>query len=143
MAVAGHSAVNIRTGRKGAGIGADAVGCGIAGNDGVFQGHASGADANSSARTLSRGARRQAGAALVDSAVPRLSTVTTDRRVLDVQRRCVVVGNRTAIGNPAVAVLALSAGGDVRWSTIAAVTTFGRVAREGCRIDKDTPAIRQ
>src|ERR1043165_6228101 len=63
--------------------------------------------------------------------------------MLDVQSRRVVIGNRAAIGKPAITMLTLSAGGDGRWSAISAVTAMRRVLIESCGSNDKTPAVCQ
>src|SRR4051812_7683865 len=63
--------------------------------------------------------------------------------MLDIQSRRIVIGNRAAIGETAVAVLALRATCDGRWSAITTVATLRRVLIESCCIDEETPTVRQ
>src|ERR1044072_110290 len=61
--------------------------------------------------------------------------------MLNIERRAIVVGNRTAMSKTAGAVLALGASVDICWSTVAAVTAVRRVIRERRRIEDEAATI--
>src|SRR6185503_13284673 len=106
MAVAGDSAVHIRSGSRGAGGVAKPVGCSIAGNDRVFQSHAGWADANAAARTFCHELRWFVRATLIDAGVTSLRVVTTDRSVFDINRGRIVIRDSPAKREAALAVSA-------------------------------------
>src|SRR6185437_11177302 len=134
MAVAGDSAVHIRSGNGRTGGIAEAVGCSIAGNDRVLQSHTSGADANAAACTFGHELRWLVRATLIDAGVAGLRVVTTDRSVFDIDRSRIVVSDSPAKREATLAVSATIKTA-VRLSTIASVTAKGKIVGKRRGVD--------
>lgn len=134
VAVAGDRSIHIRSGSRGAGCVAEAVRRGIAGNDRVFQSHASGAHANAAARTFRHELGWFVRATLIDAGVAGLRVVTADRSVFDIYRGRIVVSDSPAVREAALAVSATIKTA-VRLSAIAPVTADGEIVGKGRGID--------
>jgi hypothetical protein len=97
MSITGHSAINVWSGRRSPGRVADAVDSSVTGDNGVLQRDAAGTHTNPAAGTFGRQARWGGSRALIDTAVPRLSIISADGSVFDIEGRRIVVGNSATI----------------------------------------------